>query len=199
MAAAWAPVVAERRTLPCLAAPYSRKHVIPTTQPAEEDAALLRVRERALRYARSRVPVEAAEDLVQETLVLLLTKYDEVRAPEEQVCLAIGIVSKKIAGHWRRSNRRGEATAVDVADAGLEDGLPDPEEQLERQQRFERLRFAVGRLTGRLREVARLRLEDRTSPEIAEILSANLNTVYSWDHRLVKKLRELMGAPEVKR
>jgi DNA-directed RNA polymerase specialized sigma24 family protein len=54
-------------------------------------------------------------------------------------------------------------------------------------------------LTGRLREVARLRLEDRTSAEIAEILSANLNTVYSWDHRLVKKLRELTGAPEVKR
>jgi RNA polymerase sigma-70 factor, ECF subfamily len=199
MAAAWAPVVAERRTSQCWVGPYSREYVIPTTQPADEDAALLRLRQRLLAAARRRVRPEEAEDLVQETIVLLVTKYAEVRAPEERLPLAIEILRKKAAGYWRRSNRRGEATAVDVADVPLADGLPDPEEHVARQQRFERLRAAVGRLTGRLREVARLRLEDRTSSEIAEILSANLNTVYSWDHRLVKKLRELMGAPEVKR
>ena len=57
----------------------------------------------------------------------------------------------------------------------------------------------MGALSGRCREVVRLKLEDRTFPEIAEILQAKLNTVYSWDHRCMERLRGLLAEAEVRR
>jgi RNA polymerase sigma factor (sigma-70 family) len=189
----------ERRTSPCLVGPYSRRTVTPLPRPAEEDQTLVSVRKRVLGYARKRLAPEDAEDLVQDALVLLVTKYAHVSDPTERVKVAAQIVANMTSSRWRRSGRRGERTAVDAADVPLEDGRPGPEELLAKRQLVDRLRSAVDRLRGRHREVLRLRLEDRTSQEIAEILGANLNTVYSWEHRCLKKLRELMGVEEVRR
>jgi RNA polymerase sigma-70 factor (ECF subfamily) len=174
-------------------------NVTPISEPPREDDVLVRVRARVLGYAQKRLSREAAEDVAQETLLLLVTKYAHVRDAHEQVRIAFGIVSRKTSSHWRKSRRRGEDSAVDVADVPLEDGRPDPEEQATKQRLLERLRTAISGLTGRCREVARLRLEDRTSLEIAEILGAKPNTVYSWEFRCLKKLRELMGAQEVRK
>jgi RNA polymerase sigma-70 factor, ECF subfamily len=200
MGAGLAPVaVRRRRTSRCLGGAYSRDYVTPKSAIPDEDTVLLRLRQRLLGYARRTVAPDVAEDLVQDTVLLLTTKYAKVREPEERVRLGIAILVKKKSGYWRRTRRRGEPDAVDAADVLLEDGQPDPEEQAERRLMRERLLAAIGRLSGRCAELARLKLEDRTFPEIAEILQAKLNTVYTWDHRCLKKLRELMGVQEVQR
>jgi RNA polymerase sigma factor (sigma-70 family) len=150
-------------------------------------------------YARRRVESDlVAEDLVQETFVVLTTKYAHVRALEECVPLGITILKMKMAAHLRKVRRRGEDTAVDPGEVGVPDGEANPEEAALRRQLVERLRAALPRLTGRCRDLARLKLEDRTFPEIAEILSAKLNTVYSWDHRCMERLRAIL-LPEVRR
>ena len=143
--------------------------------------------------------VAEAEDLVQETFVLLTTKYANVHEPEERVRLGIEILRKKRAAYFRKVRRHGEDGSVDPSDAGLEDQTPDPEELAHWQLLADRLRHAVAALTGRCREIVRLKLEERTFPEIAEIMKAKLNTVYSWDHRCTERLRTLVLTGEVER
>ena len=124
--------------------------------------------------------------------MLLTTKYADVREPEDRVRLGIEILRKKRAGHFRKVRRHGEDGSVDAAEAGLEDQAPDPEELAHRQLIAERLWHVVAALSGRCRELVLLKLEDRTFPEIAEIMKAKLNTVYSWDHRCTERLRSLV-------
>ena len=165
----------------------------------DEDPLLERLRQRFLAFARRSLASDVAEDLVQETFLLLATKYAHVREPQERIRLGITIIRKKRAGHWRKSLRRGEANAVDVADTDLQDDGLDPEELAERRQLVARLRTAVAALSGRCRELVRLKLEERTFSEIAEIMQAKLNTVYSWDHRCTERLRALVVKVEVRR
>jgi RNA polymerase sigma factor (sigma-70 family) len=174
--------------------------VIPKESPVRDaDETLVLLRMRLLGYARRVRQPDVAEDLVQDTFVLLTTKYHDVRAPEERVRLGIEILRKKMALYWRKAKRRNDSDAVDPADADLRDGDPDPEEAAHRRLLVERLRIAVGALSGRCREMVRLKLEDRTFPEIAEILQAKLNTVYSWDHRCMERLRGLLAETEGRR
>src|ERR1017187_3795216 len=57
---------------------------------------LLRVRERILHYGTSKVGRDAAEDLAQETLMLLDQKYGHLESPEDLVPLAIRIMQLKL-------------------------------------------------------------------------------------------------------
>jgi RNA polymerase sigma factor (sigma-70 family) len=165
----------------------------------EGDEVLRRLRERLLAFACRLLRQDVAEDLVQETFVLLTTKYGHVHEPDERVRLGIAILRKKRAGHFRKIRRRGEDSTVEPADAGLEDQTPDPEELAHRQLLAQRLRSAISKSSGRCRELLRLKLEERTFPEIAEIMEAKLNTVYSWDHRCTERLRVLVMTREVQR
>ncbi len=176
------------------AASYSRRHVTGPDDDRDETLGLLR--QRLLAFARRRLEPAAAEDIAQEALLLLTTKYAHVRDADELRRVGIEIARKKMAGHWRRAQRRGETRAVDPLAVHLPDGTPGPEDVAVRRQRLDRLRSAVARLGGRCREIVRLKLEDRTFPEIAEVLKAKLNTVYSWDHRCTERLRELLAAEE---
>ena len=132
------------------------------------------------------------EDLAQDVIVLVLTKY--VTTPTEGLLpLGITIAWKMRAARWRKADRRGENTAVDATDVPLPDVGPDPEEHASMSERKGRLLQAISRLDGKCRELMRLKLEERSFPDIAEILRAKINTVYSWDRRCMGRLRELLG------
>ncbi len=104
--------------------------------PLPRDIVLEKVRARILAAARARLTPADAEDLTQEALVLLATKYAEVEAPEELLALGLAILRKKRVAFWRKAARRralgdsrlparddAEGTAIeDTPDAG-----PDPE------------------------------------------------------------------------
>ena len=168
----------------------------------ERDELLARVRLRVLAAARAWVSPADAEDLAQETLMLLSTKYAHVSAPEEIVAVAAGIVRRKRLAHWRKAARRkalGETplAAVDPTDGDPLDRRPDdepgPEAIARDRQRLSIFVEAASRLDGRCREILRRKLQGASFVEIASELGRPVNTIYSWDWRCHKRLKSLLG------
>jgi len=161
---------------------------------ADREAVLARLRERIVGFAASRMRKDAAEDLAQEVLIVLETKYRQVSAAEELVPLAFRILRFKMAAWRRKRARRGEDRQAAIEEAPLADPAPDPEAQAQMREDRERLRAALGKLSGRCREIFRLKLEGKSFAEIQrELGAASLNTVYTWDYRCRQKLLELLG------
>jgi RNA polymerase sigma-70 factor (ECF subfamily) len=160
----------------------------------EREEVLAKLRERIVRFAASHLSGDAAEDVAQETLMVLHERYAHIERPEELVPLAFEIVRFKIAGVRRKAVRRGEYTAVSVADIPLPDPGESPVTALERKEMLERLSRALSRLDKRSRELMRLKLQGKSFPEIQKIMGvASINTIYTWDFRCRQRLLELMG------
>lgn len=163
-------------------------------KPVERDEVLARLRERIVAFAASHLARDAAEDVAQETLMLLQEKYAHLERPEDLLPLSLQIVRFKIMSLRRKAGRRGEYTQVSVTDIPLPDLDSNPADALERKEMLENLGRAIGQLGERCRELIRLKLQGKTFPEIQKIMhAATLNTVYTWDHRCRKHLLELMG------
>lgn len=155
---------------------------------------LARLRERILAFAASRMRRETAEDLTQDTLMLLHQKYPHVERLEDLVPLAIRIVRFKAASAWRKAHRRGEDTAVQADEQLLPDFAHNPGSAAERQELMEKMKAAFGELGDRCRELFRLKLDGLPFPEIATRMgAASVNTVYTWDLRCRQRLRQLIG------
>ena len=163
----------------------------------ETNHILEKLRERILRFAASRVSREAAEDIAQEVLLVLHEKYSSVDKPEELVPLSIEIARFKIMGARRKVVRRGENTQVSVEDLPLANHDDDPFVQTSKREQLEQLETALQSLGERCRELFRLKLEGLSFPEIQQRLKVDsLNTLYTWDFRCRKELREKMMGQE---
>lgn len=135
-----------------------------------------------------------AEDLAQETLMVIETKYAQVEGMDELVPLGFQILRFKMNDYRRKAQRRGEFTAVSTDDLHISDPGEDPYEAFRRRELMNRLNAALEKLEGRCREIFRLKLLGRSFAEIqAELGAATVNTVYTWDHRCRKSLLDLMG------
>jgi len=160
----------------------------------ERDEILLRLRERIVAFAASRIAGDAAEDLAQETLMLLHDKYAHVTRLEELFPLSMQIMRFKMVAMRRKSYRRGEAGQVSVDDIQIPDLGPDPATFVERKGMLERMTAAIGKLGTRCREVFRLKLLGRSFAEIqVEMKASSINTVYTWDARCRQQLLDEMG------
>jgi RNA polymerase sigma-70 factor (ECF subfamily) len=160
----------------------------------EREEILLKLRERIVAFAASRLQGDIAEDLAQEVMILLHEKYNHVDRLEELVPLSLQIARFKIMSLRRKSQRHGEYTQVSIADIQLPDPEADPATQLERKLMLERLTEAVGQLGERCRDLLRLKLQGKNFDEIRRRMGAqSINTIYTWDHRCRKQLLELMG------
>jgi len=162
------------------------------------DAILRKLRERIVGFAASRVQRDIAEDLAQEVLLLLSTKYRDKSALSDLVPLAFRIVRFKLTAHFRKARRRQEHVSVpvdDVTDQVEGNATADgPEARLERKQLLERLVPAFRKLSGRCRQVLILKLRGHGFQEIQRLLEASsINTVYTWDARCRRRLLDLMG------
>ena len=160
----------------------------------ERDQILLRLRERIVAFAASRMGIDGAEDLAQETLVVLEEKYSHVERLEDLLPLSLQIVRFKMSALRRKTARRGEYSAVSVEDMPLTDGAADPLQQYERSELRERLTRAIGEMEDRCREMFRMKLEGKTFEEIRQALEVHsINTIYTWDFRCRQKLLEKLG------
>ena len=160
----------------------------------ERDEILARLRERILRFAASKLPGDAAEDVAQEVLLVLHEKYRELDQVEDLLPLSLEIARFKILGARRKALRRGEHTQVSVDDLPLPGRDPDPFEAAARNQQLERLEAALAGLADRCRELILLKLEGHTFPEIQKRLGVkSLNTLYTWDFRCRERLIEKLG------
>lgn len=165
-----------------------------TLTPVEREEVLSKLRERIVAFAASHIQRDAAEDVAQETLMLLHEKYAHLERPEDLLPLSLQIVRFKIAALRRKAVRRGEYTQVSVTDIPLPDLDANPADYLERKEMLERLSSSVAQLGERCRELIRLKLQGKTFAEIQQKMgAAAINTVYTWDHRCRQHLLELMG------
>jgi RNA polymerase sigma-70 factor (ECF subfamily) len=160
----------------------------------EREEILQRLRERIVAFAASRIAGDVAEDLAQETLMLLHDKYAHVTRLEELFPLSMQIMRFKMVAMRRKSYRRGETGQVSVDEIQIADLGPDPATFVERKEMMERMTAAIGKLGTRCRELFRLKLLGRSFAEIqVEMGAAAINTVYTWDARCRKQLLEEMG------
>ncbi|MBY0373898.1 MAG: sigma-70 family RNA polymerase sigma factor [Bryobacteraceae bacterium] len=155
---------------------------------------LERVRERIVAFAASRLGRDSAEDLAQEVLLVLHTKYSHLHALEDLLPLSFQILRYKMMTATRKSFRHGEPNNLSPDDIALPDSRPDPESRAQRQQRLERLAAALRQLGERCRRIFLLKLEGQSFPEIQQRLEVDsINTVYTWDFRCRKQLLEILG------
>jgi len=154
------------------------------------------LRERIVRFAASRlVGGIGAEDIAQEVLMVLHDKYPGLDRVEDLLPLSIEIARFKILAARRKTVRRGENTQVSVEDLPLAGGGPDPLEQAVRRERLEHLEAALKHLGDRCREIFRLKLQGLNFIDIQKQMKAgSINTLYTWDFRCRKELRERLGA-----
>jgi RNA polymerase sigma-70 factor (ECF subfamily) len=161
---------------------------------AAREQILAALRERIVAYAASRLGRDTAEDLAQEALMLIETKYAHVDGMEELLPLSFQILRFKMNDFRRKAQRRGEFNPVAVDDLQLSDGSADPYDTYRQRQMRERLTAALQKLEGRCREIFKLKLAGKSFAEIkVELKAATINTVYTWDFRCRKNLMELMG------
>lgn len=181
------------RSCPLPVLRYSPARMATGTETLSRDAVLAALRHRILSAARRRLSPADAEDLTQEALLLLTTKYAHVHEPAELVALGLSILRKKRADLWRKAARRGETTAADAASLPLPDGAPTPESVATDRERLRLLAEAASRLGDRCRDILRRKLLGMSFVEIAAELGRPVNTVYSWDSRCHARLRALLG------
>jgi RNA polymerase sigma-70 factor (ECF subfamily) len=166
----------------------------------ERDEVLLKLRERIVSFAASRLERDAAEDLAQDVLIVLHDKYAHVEAMEELVPLAMQIMRFKMVAFRRKLVRRGEMGSISVDDIPLPDRSHDLAADVERRELLDRIAGAMSRMGGRCRELFRLKLLGRTYAEIREELgAASINTVYTWDSRCRQELLARVGGSWEKR
>jgi RNA polymerase sigma-70 factor, ECF subfamily len=158
------------------------------------DDILLKLRERIVRFAASRLSRDAAEDLAQEVLVVLHEKYPELDRAEDLLPVSLEVARFKIMAARRMVVRRGEHTQISVDDLPLAASGAGPYEQASRQEDIERLEAALKQLGDRCRDIFRLKLDGLTFPEIqVHMKVGSLNTLYTWDFRCRKQLLEKLA------
>lgn len=154
--------------------------------PGARAAILVKVRERIVRFAASKVGAEYADDLANDTIQVVETKYRDKDSEADLIPLAVGVMKNKIR-EFRRQRDRGHAP-LDEARAAAADDSRDAD--------LRRLLYdSIARLGPRCRELFRLQLEGYTSPEIQRRLGARtLRTLYTWTFRCTEELRKIMNA-----
>lgn len=124
----------------------------------------------------------AIDDALQDVYLVALRRIAEFREGTHAKAWLFAIVLR-VAGNWRRSQRRrGDREGrVPLTEEDVEVSSLGPFEQTAQQEARRILHAFLERLDGNRRAAFVMsELEQMTAPEIAEALSANLNTVYSW-------------------
>lgn len=128
------------------------------------------------------VPESAADDVVQDTFVVLHRRLGDYDGETSMRRWLIGILTRVVSEH-RRRYRRKEAANVphpEESERALASCAPAPSADLEQAEAVRLLDSLLAELDQDKREVLVLaQLDELTAPEIAELLGANVNTVYA--------------------
>jgi RNA polymerase sigma-70 factor (ECF subfamily) len=176
---------------------YNKRQIFVQTN-VTRNQILEALRERIVRFAASRLAGGAtdgvADDIAQEVLLVLHEKYPALDRVEDLLPLSIEIARFKILAARRKTLRRGENTQVSVDDLPLAVRDPDPFEQAARRERLEALEAALKHLGDRCKDIFRLKLQGLGFIDIQkELKVGSINTLYTWDLRCRKELRERLG------
>lgn len=151
--------------------------------------------------------VERAEDLLQELLVRLYPKLEELRTLDRIRPWALRVMYRIFVDQLRRERsspvQYGVVTPSDE-EAALEedqafiDPAAGPPELVEQQLTQERIVAVWGQLREEYRAVLSLHdIEDYSLPELAQIMDVPIGTLKSRLHRARAKLRELLATERI--
>jgi len=176
-------------------------------QPHTDDAAefdhLLREHVPALYRAAYRWTgaVDRAEDLVQELLVRLYPKLDELRGLERIRPWALRVMYRIFVDQLRRERSSPVQFSADSREDSSEEEGPEfidptegPAELLEQQLTQERVVAAWESLGAEHRVVLSMHdIEDYSLPELSQMMGVQIGTLKSRLHRARARLRELLA------
>jgi len=138
---------------------------------------------------RRALPVDAVEDVLQETFIAIWRGAGRYQSTGEVGAWIWGIARRQ-AAMWLRKHRRPEPV---FATESAEDAANIAIQRVDLQRAFNRL----GPSGTELRELAWLVfVEDRTTGEVANILDVPEGTIKSRVHRLRRRLRVYLGGGE---
>lgn len=156
----------------------------------DRDALIALVRERIRGFATYLHWGDDAEDIANETVLVLLEKYGGIEAPEEILKIANQICVNLVLNLRRkRANKR----QVDL-DTGIAASLGgDPETVASNRELKQLMLKAIEASDSRCKQLLRLKLEGATTEKIAEELKLNPNAVHAAFFRCGKRLRAALG------
>jgi RNA polymerase sigma-70 factor (ECF subfamily) len=151
--------------------------------------------------------VDRAEDLVQELLVRLYPRLDELMKLERVRPWALRVMYRIFVDQLRRdrhspvqfsSDSKEETEAGEDEDNDLVDQSPGPVELVEQEFTQMRILAAWALLGEEHRVVLSMHdVEDYSLPEVAEILEIPIGTLKSRLHRARARLRELLASERI--
>lgn len=134
------------------------------------------------------IPPEDAEDVLQDTYLTLLYKWENVQCPEAWL---VGTLRKKCIMYWRKRRKR----IVDAMDAAILELLSEPERPTQERQDLTRdFDRVLGRLPERCQRLLRLRYGLGLGPsEVAERMGYQPSSIRKITSRCLTVLsRELV-------
>lgn len=121
----------------------------------------------------------STDDALQDVYLVVLRRLADLQ-DDTHVKAWLFAILLRVAGNHRRSVRR-RAMPESLSEARIESSQPGPFELTARAQAGRILHVFLSGLDDAPRAVfVMAELEQMTAPEIARVLSANVNTVYSW-------------------
>lgn len=138
-----------------------------------------------------RIPQQDAEDLIQDTLLLFLTKREDIRTPSAWLA---GALRNRCLRYWRARRNR----LMHAIDRGLlEELVSTGEPSTERAVLAHDLSNAIARLPDRCQSVLRMRYGlGYAGAEMAEKLGYTESTVRQIAHRCLSALSRQMLGPD---
>ncbi len=136
------------------------------------------------------IPEQDAEDLIQQTLLAVVDRWETIRNPEAWV---VGAVKKNCLMYWRSRRRR----IYDTVDGAVLEWLAPPQRPAQEHREIERdLAAVVSRLPERYRSVIRLRYGlGYDPPEVARRLGYQASSIGKVTTRCLAALnRELVDS-----
>jgi RNA polymerase sigma factor (sigma-70 family) len=179
----------------------------PPASPAAEFDALLREHVPSLYRSAYRWTgaVDRAEDLVQDLLVRLFPRLDELRNIERIKPWALRVMYRIFVDQVRRERSSPVQFGAELSEDGSEadadafsDPSADPTQLVEQQLTQERVVAAWAELGEDHRVVLSMHdIEDYSLPELSKIMEIPIGTLKSRLHRARAKLRELLARERI--
>ena len=136
------------------------------------------------------IPVDDAEDVLQQSLLALVYQWDRVRDPE---CWLLGTLRRHCLMYWRTSRRRLYLTVDSTILELLSEPVAPSQERMDLLCDLENL---LGRLPSRCRQLLQLRFQLGYEPlEVAQLLGYQGSSIGKITNRCLAALsRELLAA-----
>jgi RNA polymerase sigma-70 factor (ECF subfamily) len=134
------------------------------------------------------------EDAVQDVFVVVHRRLPEFDG-RFSIRTWLFAIAFRVASDYRRKSRRSAGhEAVYDGDDSFRDGGPSPADRAERGQALRLAEELLGELDDNKRAVLLLsEIEGMTAPEVAAVMGAPLNTVYTWLRRARAQLSEAVA------